>query len=537
MPKEQGRFWEETPHCSSKTAKNKSNSATLQAALSSIHRDQSGMGDRNAHMVLCDGEKDSEKDSGYSETGSESVHTDLNDEHKGIRTAARDNREGFKCDNNVVIATGCNMAPYEDFTPIYIIKNLVVKPSQSEQLLHGSLAWGGGWQGLDNPKTPTQYLLIQQPAIAVPSSSTLSPSSGAAPQMRKGGNRCKQSHSSKTSYLPILNSYPRIAPHPRKDSSEGKGASVVEAAKEGGSEGQHQSKRVCIEGEKREAVSTTTGLPKPQQHHRVKGRVRDNFSSSLHLSLPSHSAGSSQHKHQHHQHHPGPGSDSVGSPSVSSSQTPSPPSSSSSPSSSSPPSSSPPSSITHSPRCPAPDSSSSRHRRFQNTAEVLNQSGLLAIALRTKELLKQNAATDREIAQLHQHTHLLCQVVQSSQNKCHQGSSSLDQLLQTMAESGCYPRLELNQVKVLSSDSRQDKRIIEEDSSVKLTEPHQRPTQVVSLHSTDDGIAPPSPLFAPSPDAEELERGGSFLDTMSIPISYSTCGSDHFNQLSALPGT
>lgn len=63
-----------------------------------------------------------------SEAGSESVHTDLNDEHKGIRAAARDNREGFKCDNNVVIATGCNMAPYEDFTPIYIIKNLVVKP-------------------------------------------------------------------------------------------------------------------------------------------------------------------------------------------------------------------------------------------------------------------------------------------------------------------------------------------------------------------------------------------------------------------------
>lgn len=104
-----------------------------------------------------------------------------------------------------------------------------------------------------------------------------------------------------------------------------------------------------------------------------------------------------------------------------------------------------------------------------------------------------------------------------------------------MAESGCYPRLELNQVKVLSSDSRQNKRISEEDSSIKLTELHESPTQVVSLHSTDDGIAPPSPLFAPSPDAEERERGGSFLDTMSI--SYSTCGSDHFNQLSALPET
>lgn len=68
MPKEQGRFWEGTPHCSSKTAKNKSNSATLQAALGTrgLRRDQPGMGDRRAHVVLCDGEKDSEKDSGYS---------------------------------------------------------------------------------------------------------------------------------------------------------------------------------------------------------------------------------------------------------------------------------------------------------------------------------------------------------------------------------------------------------------------------------------------------------------------------------------
>lgn len=63
-----------------------------------------------------------------SETGSESVHTDLNDEHNGVSTAPREKRGGFNNDNNIVIATGCNMAPYEEFTPIYIIKNLVVKP-------------------------------------------------------------------------------------------------------------------------------------------------------------------------------------------------------------------------------------------------------------------------------------------------------------------------------------------------------------------------------------------------------------------------
>lgn len=56
------------------------------------------------------------------------MHADLNDEHNGISTAPRGKREGFNKDNNTVIVTGCNMAPYEEFTPIYVIKNLVVKP-------------------------------------------------------------------------------------------------------------------------------------------------------------------------------------------------------------------------------------------------------------------------------------------------------------------------------------------------------------------------------------------------------------------------
>lgn len=106
-----------------------------------------------------------------------------------------------------------------------------------------------------------------------------------------------------------------------------------------------------------------------------------------------------------------------------------------------------------------------------------------------------------------------------------------------MAESGCYPRLGLSQEKVLGSDSKQNKNISEEGGSIQLTEPHKRPTQAVSLHSPDGGIAPPSPLFAPSPDTEEWERGGSFLDILSNPISYSTWGSDHANQLHAFPET
>lgn len=69
------------------------------------------------------------------------MHTDLNEEHNGVNTTPREKRDGFN--NNIVIATGCNMAPYEEFTPIYIIKNLVVKPVRYADI-HLPFAYLGG---------------------------------------------------------------------------------------------------------------------------------------------------------------------------------------------------------------------------------------------------------------------------------------------------------------------------------------------------------------------------------------------------------
>ncbi|GLD64788.1 CLOCK-interacting pacemaker-like protein, partial [Lates japonicus] len=66
MPKEQGHFGERPARSTSKNAKDKSNSATLRASLGGSHMEQSGMGDMSNHMLRCDSEKDSEKDSGYS---------------------------------------------------------------------------------------------------------------------------------------------------------------------------------------------------------------------------------------------------------------------------------------------------------------------------------------------------------------------------------------------------------------------------------------------------------------------------------------
>lgn len=75
-----------------------------------------------------------------------------------------------------------------------------------------------------------------------------------------------------------------------------------------------------------------------------------------------------------------------------------------------------------------------------------------------------------------------------------------------MSESGCYPKLDLNQLKELGSGSQQSKTRDEQDAEKEknknTTEAHSNPPQVVSLHSIDDGTSPPSPLFAPSPNAE-----------------------------------
>lgn len=79
---------------------------------------------------------------------------------------------------------------------------------------------------------------------------------------------------------------------------------------------------------------------------------------------------------------------------------------------------------------------STRRRRFLNTVEILRQSGLLDITLRTKELLRQNNATERDIAQLRQHTKLLHQAA-FPQNDV----TAWERLSKAMAESGNYPNL------------------------------------------------------------------------------------------------
>ncbi|XP_062996334.1 CLOCK-interacting pacemaker [Elgaria multicarinata webbii] len=59
-------------------------------------------------------------------------------------------------------------------------------------------------------------------------------------------------------------------------------------------------------------------------------------------------------------------------------------------------------------------SSLGKQRRFHNTVEILRKSGLLGITLRTKELIRQNSSTQRELAELREHAQLLCEAVRSN---------------------------------------------------------------------------------------------------------------------------
>lgn len=58
-----------------------------------------------------------------------------------------------------------------------------------------------------------------------------------------------------------------------------------------------------------------------------------------------------------------------------------------------------------------------RQRRLHNTVEILRRSGLLGITLRTKELLRQNSRTQRELAQLREEAQLLCEAIRSSDSR------------------------------------------------------------------------------------------------------------------------
>lgn len=244
----------------------------------------------------------------------------------------------------------------------------------------GQLAQGTPGNMETTPSGGTHMIILQQPSLLLATFQLPESLSQKTRSTRKNKNG---------TYLPILNSYPRIAPHPSKKPPDKSPSS---------NKSQIMFKRVCTE-HKSDVTPVTVSLLEQHLNKQPKLAVsasRSPCSSSVRGSLSPCS--------------PETISSSPGSPSRSS--------------------------VNHS-------RGSTRHRRFLNTVEILRQSGLLDITLRTKELLRQSNATERDIAQLRQHTELLCKAV--GDPSCSQSDvAAWEHLRRSMVESGSYPNLKVS---------------------------------------------------------------------------------------------
>lgn len=266
-------------------------------------------------------------------------------------------------------------------------------------------------------------ILLQQPSLLLATCQLPKPSS------RKPSSSGKMINNT---YLPILNSYPRIAPHPSKkppDKSPSK------------HESQNLSKRACTE-HKRDDAPVARSLP--EQHHNKQPKLAFSTSGLPCSSTTTESLSSCS---------PTPVPSSQGSPSGSSLY------------------------HTASTYLSTRGSTSTRHRRFLNTVEILRQSGLLDITLRTQELLRQSNATEHDIAQLRQHTELLCQAASNPS-----GVTAWEHLRRSMAESGSY-----SEVKILQNEEIQS----HPDPA--------RPTESISAGDASSPLAAECSELLPSP--------------------------------------
>uniref|UniRef100_A0A6J0T761 CLOCK-interacting pacemaker isoform X1 n=2 Tax=Pogona vitticeps TaxID=103695 RepID=A0A6J0T761_9SAUR len=303
-----------------------------------------------------------EKDSGFSDVSSEY-----------LSTVEQTDSEDQPADSRHQAPKGQKRAPppkapgglaaggtFPGLTPVYIVKNVILKQPLGTSPAPQFLAWGGqhplnGAQG-----SPARVLFIQSPVASL---KPLLPS---------------QKPSAKETYFPALSTYPKIAPHPGPD-PQAKGATEGGPAPAGRA---IKGKQFCLEEAR--ASSSEAATPKDREGgERPPGGERP-----LPPPLPSGRTPSLR---------------------LGAAETPSQ------------------TSLLSSGRRleqaegrmlaraskKLSGSGLGKQRRFHNTVEILRRSGLLGITLRTKELLRQNGRTQRELSELRAQAQLFCQAVQN----------------------------------------------------------------------------------------------------------------------------
>ncbi|XP_078097827.1 CLOCK-interacting pacemaker-like [Mustelus asterias] len=382
---------------------------------------------RNQRLSLGE----SEKDSGFSDTSSDYLstleQTDSEDQSSHKRPAALNHAERI----------GAAQSSLPSLTPVYIVKNVFLKeplsvPTRS-QLVHAQLQTWGSQHSLGTPAGQARVVFIRQPLATALKSQKTEAKAGAGVD----------------TYLPILNSYPRIAPHPDKSQDVGSRPRQTGhcAAQDDRITDHCKSKRLCL-GEAE--TPSQQALRNDQTSHVVPGANyapaentqqspsfgAANIFSQFDVSVSPSPVLS-----------PNPVSQSESSESLYSWSSYSSCSSSSSSPSSSPSAATTPSVFSRAPSAQSPTGdaprpaarasrrpvpSPAKERRFRNTVEILSRSGLLEITLRTKDLIRQNSSAQRQIDELKEHVHLFCSAMHSKEPQ------ALLRLQEAMKSSGSY---------------------------------------------------------------------------------------------------
>ncbi|KAM4528728.1 CLOCK-interacting pacemaker [Fundulus diaphanus] len=333
---------------------------------------------------------DSERDSGFSDASSEHLSAmDATDSEDSPQPVARRGAQGAGSDSKrsqLAVVGGS----YSRLSPMIIMNNVVLKqPVENPPALK---PWGfSPTVEVVQPVVPPPQVVFLQPVVSR--------------QGSPGSKEATSKHRRSRKYLPILKSYPKIAPHPGDSvGSSGRGTTSSSSSSSSSSSGS-------------EKCSTLTSSLW-EQHQRQKEQT-SLCSSTSNSGCASPSL---------------PGTPSttppllqtrLSLPAAESSAGVSPATEGPSPDGSLPGSAAPPS-LSHSKHqtltldsissleCSLSDGSSdSKRKRFCNTYNILSKSGLLDITLRTKELLRQNQSTQSDLDRLKKHTDLFLLALQT----------------------------------------------------------------------------------------------------------------------------
>ncbi|XP_066130579.1 CLOCK-interacting pacemaker [Saccopteryx bilineata] len=329
---------------------------------------------------------ESDKDSGFSDGSSECLSSAEQMESEDMLSALGWSREDKPTQNS----RGASKA-FPALPPMVVMKNVLVRQGSSSSQLQ---SW---------TVQPSFEVIPAQPQLLFLHPPVPSPVSPCHAGEKKSDSR---------NYLPILNSYTKIAPHPGK-----RGLSLGAKERERGMQKKMCTERLGPSLPAGEPTKTGAVAPSPPTAAPPSAKLAED---SAPQGVPSLVAGGSPQTLQ-----PVSSSHVAKAPSLTFASPASPVCASDSTlhglESNSP--LSPLSASYSSPLwaaehlCRSPDLFSeqrqSKHRRFQNTLVVLHKSGLLEITLKTKELIRQNQATQVELEQLKEQTQLFIEATKS----------------------------------------------------------------------------------------------------------------------------